>query len=166
MEDKTSKRLKSCLGKSTFRPTSFIRILFPVLLLPRRTRVSLAIGRHTFRPISPYLLRLLPIKRQRQPVPTPRHFLVIRGLATLLMTPLFPRSFRFCNFTFPRSFIHSHNPLLAPSLFPHDVTFLTNRSHDASYWTHPLIHCLAPFFRQTWSVRTTFTIFKLREIKP
>src|SRR5882757_3671517 len=38
MEDRTSKRLKGCLGNSTFRPTSFIRILLPVFLLPRRTR--------------------------------------------------------------------------------------------------------------------------------
>src|SRR5882757_1785375 len=166
IEDRISKRLKSCLGKSTFRPRLFIRILFPVLLFPHRTRASLTIGRHTFQPISPYLPRLLPIKKPRQLVPTLRHFLVIRGLATSLMTPWFPRSFRFCNFTFPHSFIFSHDPLVAPSLFPHDVTFLTNLSHDASYWTHPLIHCLAPFFRQTWSVRTTFTIFKLREIKP
>src|SRR5882757_3991777 len=166
MEDRTSKRLKGCLGNSTFRPTSFIHILFPVLLLPRRTRASLAIGRHTFRPTSPYLLRSLPIERPRQLIPTLRHFLVIRGLATPLMIPLFPRSFRFCNFTFPHSLIFSHDPLLAPSLFPHDVTFLINLSHDASYWTHLPIYCLAPFFRQTRSVRTTFTIFKLREIKP
>src|SRR5882757_1031202 len=101
IEDRVGKRLEGCLGKSTFRPMSFIRILFPVLLLPRRTRASLAIGRHTFRPISPYLLRSLPIKRPRQLAPTLRHFLVIRGLATPLMTPLFPRSFRFCKLYFP-----------------------------------------------------------------
>src|SRR5882757_8931196 len=138
IEDRIGKRLKGCLGKSTFRPTSFIRTLFPVLLLPRRTRVSLAIGRHTFRPISPYLLRLLPIKRPRQLVPTLRHFLVIRGLATPLMTPLFPRSFRFCNFTFPHSFIFSHDPLLAPSLFPHDVSFLSLNLSGS-----PATHCFA-----------------------
>src|SRR5882757_139905 len=93
IEDRIGKRLKSCLGKSTFRPTPFIHILFPVLLLPRRTRASLAIGRHTFRPISPYLLRSLPIKRPRQLVPTLRHFLVSRGLATPLMTPFVPTFF-------------------------------------------------------------------------
>src|SRR5882757_7854149 len=44
MEDRTGKRLKGCLGNSTFHPTSFIRFLFPALLLPRRTLVPLLLA--------------------------------------------------------------------------------------------------------------------------
>src|SRR5882757_1900942 len=44
IEDRIGKRLESCLGKSTFRPTSFIRFLYSVLLLPRRTLVPLLLA--------------------------------------------------------------------------------------------------------------------------
>src|SRR5882757_8196413 len=145
IEDRISKRLKSCLGKSTFRPPSFYTHPLPgppppssYSGLPHHWTPHFSTDPSLSPPVAPYQEAASACSHA---VSLPRH----QGPSHLLMTPLFPRSFRFCNFTFPHSFIFSHDPLLAPSLFPHDVTFLTNLSHDASYWTHPLIHCLAPF---------------------
>src|SRR5882757_833487 len=54
IEDRIGKRLKGCLGKSTFRPTSFIRILFPVLLLPRHWTPHFPTDLSLSPPVPPY----------------------------------------------------------------------------------------------------------------
>ena|SRR5882757_1967854 len=66
-------------------------------------------------------------------------------LGYLILDYLTSAYLTFGNGTFPHSFLLSHNPLPALSLFPHDITFLNNLSHNASCLTHPLVHCLAPF---------------------
>src|SRR5882757_723116 len=93
MGDRISKRPKSCLGNSTFRPTSFIRFLFPVLLLPRRTLVPLLLA-------ATLSFRSLPISSDRSlsrghdsPFPRCVTSSSQRGLATLFDDSFVPALF-------------------------------------------------------------------------